>query len=165
MENDPEGMILDLRNNPGGSLNTAIAIASEFIDDGVILYEEFGDGTRQTHEALQGGLATDIPLVVLVNEYSASASEVVSGAIQDAGRGTLVGNTTYGKGSVQQWIPLSDQEGAVRVTIARWLTPKGRLIHEIGLEPDVIVEMTEDDIKAKLDPQLEAALKILIENK
>ena len=165
MKNKPAGMILDLRNNPGGIVTTAIAIASEFIGDGVILYEEYGDGTRETLEALQGGLATDIPLVVLVNQFSASASEVVAGAIQDSGRGTLVGTTTYGKGSVQNWIPLSEEEGAVRVTIARWLTPKGRLIHEIGLTPDVEVTMTEEDIKAKLDPQLDAAIKILVEMK
>jgi len=165
MKNKPTGMILDLRNNPGGSLNTAISVASEFISNGVILYEEYGDGTRQTHEALQGGLATDIPLVVLVNEFSASASEVVAGAIQDSGRGTLVGVTTYGKGSVQQWIPLSGNEGAVRVTVAHWLTPKERLINDVGLTPDVEVKMTDADIKAKLDPQLDAAIKFLVEKK
>lgn len=163
MKNKPIGLILDLRNNPGGALNTAIAIASQFVGSGVILYEEYGDGTRQTHEALQGGLATEIPLVVLVNEFSASASEVVAGAIQDTGRGMLVGTKTYGKGSVQQWIPLSNEQGAVRVTIAYWYTPKNRLIHEVGLTPDVEVEMTEEDIQAKLDPQLDEAIKILIE--
>lgn len=163
MKNKPAGMILDLRNNGGGSLTTAIAIASEFIGNGVILYEEYGDGSRQVHEALQGGLATEISLVVLVNEFSASASEVVAGAIQDTGRGALIGTTTYGKGSVQQWIPLSDDQGAVRVTIARWLTPKERLIHEVGLTPDVEVELTEEDFKANLDPQLDAAVKYLLE--
>ncbi len=163
MKNEPNGMILDLRNNGGGSLNTAIAIASEFIGDGVILYEEYGDGSREIHEALKGGLATDVPLVVLVNEFSASASEVVAGAIQDTGRGALIGTTTYGKGSVQQWIPLSDDQGAVRVTVARWLTPKERLIHEVGLTPDVEVELTEEDFKANLDPQLDAAIDYLLE--
>jgi carboxyl-terminal processing protease len=165
MKNKPVGLILDLRNNGGGLLDTAVKLASQFIGNGVILFEEYGDGTRVTHEALQGGLATDIPLVVLVNEFSASASEVVAGAIQDTGRGELVGVTTYGKGSVQNWIPLSGEEGAVRVTIAHWLTPKGRLIHEVGLTPDVEVTMTEEDIKAKLDPQLDAAIKILVEMK
>lgn len=165
MKNKPAGLILDLRNNPGGSLKTAISVASEFISNGVILYEEYGDGSRQTHDALQGGLATDIPLVVLVNEFSASASEVVAGAIQDSGRGTLVGVTTYGKGSVQQWIPLTGNEGAVRVTIAHWLTPKERLIQDVGLTPDVEVKMTDADIKAKLDPQLDAAIKFLIGKK
>lgn len=165
LKNKPTGIILDLRNNPGGYLNIATAVASEFINNGVIVSEEYGDGTQQTHEALQGGLATDIPLVVLVNEFSASASEVVAGAIQDTGRGTLVGVKTYGKGSVQQWIPLSGEEGAVRVTVAHWLTPKGRLINDIGLNPDVEVKLTEDDVKAKLDPQLDAAIKILVEKK
>jgi carboxyl-terminal processing protease len=164
MKQKPAGLVLDIRNNPGGSLDTAINVASQFIGNGVILYEEYGDGTRQTHEAKQGGLATDIPLVVLVNEFSASASEVVAGAIQDTGRAELVGTTTYGKGSVQQWIPLSGDEGAVRVTIARWLTPNGRLIHEIGLEPDEEVNMTEEDAKANLDPQLDAAINLLIGN-
>jgi carboxyl-terminal processing protease len=165
LKQKPAGLVLDFRNNPGGSLDTAINIASQFIGNGVILYEEYGDGTRQTHEAKQGGLATDIPLVVLVNEFSASASEVVAGAIQDTGRAELVGTTTYGKGSVQQWIPLTGDEGAVRVTIAHWLTPKGRLIHEVGLKPDVEVKMTEEDTKAKLDPQLDAAIKLLTGNK
>jgi carboxyl-terminal processing protease len=165
MKQNPTGLILDLRNNPGGSLDTAINVASQFIGNGVILYEEYGDGTRQTHEAKQGGLATDIPMVVLVNEFSASASEVVAGAIQDTGRGELVGNTTYGKGSVQQWIPLSGNEGAVRVTIAHWLTPKERLIQDVGLKPDIEVKMTDADIQAKLDPQLDAAIKALTETK
>jgi carboxyl-terminal processing protease len=112
---------------------------------------------------LSGGLATDIPLVVLVNEGTASASEIVAGAIQDHERGTLVGTTTFGKGSVQNWVPLKDDQGAVRVTIARWLTPDGRTIHELGLEPDVIVELTEEDIQAELDPQLDRAIELLTE--
>lgn len=161
LDQKPVGMILDLRNNPGGSLPTAIQLASEFIKDGVVLYEEYGDGSRETHNVITGGLATDIPLVVLVNELSASASEVVAGAIQDANRATLVGMTTYGKGTVQQWIPLSSEQGAVRVTIARWLTPNGRLIHEVGLAPDIQVELTEEDMLAKLDPQLDKAIEIL----
>ncbi|HZD57194.1 MAG TPA: S41 family peptidase, partial [Anaerolineales bacterium] len=119
----PVGLVLDLRNNPGGELSTAIEVASEFIGDGVIMYEEYGDGRRDTYTARKGGLATDIPLVVLINEGSASASEIVAGAIQDRQRGTLVGTTSFGKGSVQNWIPLKNNEGAVRVTIARWLTP------------------------------------------
>jgi carboxyl-terminal processing protease len=157
----PVGLILDLRNNPGGSLPTAIKLASEFLKDGVVLYEEYGDGTRDTHNVIPGGLATDVPMVVLVNELSASASEVVGGALQDANRATLVGTTTYGKGTVQQWIPLSNNQGAVRVTIARWLTPNGRLIHEVGLTPDVVVELSEEDMQANLDPQLDKAVEIL----
>ena len=129
------------------------------------MYERGRDGQEIRHEARAGGIATSIPLAVLVDKGSASAAEIIAGAIQDSGRGTLVGTTTYGKGSVQNWIPLSEEEGAVRVTIARWLTPKGRLIHEIGLTPEVVVTMTEEDIKAKLDPQLDAAIKILVEMK
>ena len=142
---NPEGLILDLRYNGGGFLTTAIEVASEFIDDGVIMYEEFGDGERKTYEAKNGGMATDIPMVVLVNEGSASASEIVAGAIQDRERGPLVGVTTFGKGSVQIPTMLKDGQGAVRITIARWLTPDGRTIHEVGLQPDVEVQITDED--------------------
>lgn len=158
---NPKGLILDLRYNGGGYLTTAIEVASEFIDDGVIMYEEFGDGNRKTYEAKRGGLATDIPLVVLVNEGSASASEIVAGAIQDRDRGPLVGVTTFGKGSVQIPTQLKDEQGAVRITIARWLTPDGRTIHQVGLTPDYEVQLTEDDISNDRDPQLERAIEIL----
>lgn len=157
----PVGLILDLRNNGGGALVTAIDVASEFIDEGVIMYEEYGDGSRDVYRAKPGGLATDIPLVVLVNEGSASASEIVAGAIQDHGRGPLVGTTTFGKGSVQNWIPLVNNQGAVRVTIARWYTPNGRTIHEVGLEPEYVVELTEEDLAAERDPQLDKAIELL----
>ncbi len=160
MANNPSGLILDLRNNGGGYLNVAVNIASEFIPQGVILYEVYGDGTRRPYEARSGGLATEIPMVVLVNEYSASASEIVAGALQDYGRATLVGTTTFGKGSVQNWMPLSNG-GTLRVTIARWETPNGRSIHGQGIDPDVVVEMTEADYEAGRDPQLEAAIQIL----
>ena len=161
IDQNPTGIILDLRNNTGGLLDTAINVGSEFISEGVILYEDYGDGTRDTINAKPGGLATEIPLIVLVNEFSASASEVVSGAIQDYGRGQLVGVTTFGKGSVQSWIPLDANQGAVRVTIARWLTPKERQISEIGLEPDVRVERTEEEFLNGIDPQLDKAVEIL----
>jgi carboxyl-terminal processing protease len=162
MAQNPKGLILDLRNNGGGYLTTAIEVASEFIGDGVIMYEQYGDGTRDTYEAKKGGLATEIPMVVLVNEGSASASEIVAGAIQDHSRAKLVGVTTYGKGSVQNWIPLSDDQGAVRVTVAKWLTPNGNTIHEIGLTPDVVVERTTEDINNELDPQMDAAIEMLL---
>jgi len=158
---NPTGLILDLRYNGGGFLTTAIEVASEFIDDGVIMYEEFGDGNRKTYEAKKGGIATEIPLVVLVNEGSASASEIVAGAIQDRERGTLVGATTFGKGSVQIPTQLIDQQGAVRITIARWLTPSGRTIHEVGLQPDVEVPITDEDTANDRDPQLDKAIEIL----
>jgi carboxyl-terminal processing protease len=161
----PKGLILDLRNNGGGYLKTAIEVVSQFIPKGVVMYEQYGDGTKQTYQAQPGGLATEIPLVVLVNEGTASASEITAGAIQDYARGQLVGITTYGKGSVQNWIPLQNNEGAVRVTIARWLTPKERQIHKVGLTPDVKVEITEDDIAAGRDPQLNKAVEILTQGK
>ncbi|NOY98496.1 MAG: S41 family peptidase [Chloroflexi bacterium] len=159
---NPQGLIIDLRNNGGGFLQTAIEVGSEFIPKGkVILYEQYGDGSRDTHKAIPGGLATEIPLVVLINEGTASASEVVAGAIQDYGRGQLVGVTSFGKGSVQNWIELSDNQGAVRVTIAKWLTPNERTIHKIGLDPDVVVEMTKEDYEAERDPQLDKAVEVL----
>lgn len=163
MAQEPKGLILDLRYNGGGYLQTAVEVASEFIGQGVILYEQYGDGTRQSYEAIPGGRATKIPLVVLINEGTASASEILAGAIQDYGRGKLVGVTSYGKGSVQNWVPLSNDQGAVRVTVAKWLTPNGRTIHKQGLTPDVVVEITEEEIKAKQDPQLEKAVEVLLE--
>jgi carboxyl-terminal processing protease len=161
MAQNPKGLILDLRNNGGGYLNTAIEVVSQFIGKGVVMYEEYGDGRKKSFDALSGGLATEIPLVVLVNEGTASASEITAGAIQDFARGQLVGMTTYGKGSVQNWIPLQDEKGAVRVTIARWLTPKERQINGIGLVPDVEVTISDEDIANEVDPQLAKAVEIL----
>lgn len=165
MVNDPKGLILDLRNNGGGYLTTAIDVVSEFIPGNkVAMYEEMSDGNRRTFTTKRGGLATDIPLAVLINEGTASASEITAGAIQDYQRGQLVGVTTFGKGSVQNWIPLDNEQGAVRITIARWLTPDERQINKIGLTPDVEVEFTEEDFKAGRDPQLEKALELLQAN-
>lgn len=159
---EPKGLILDLRDNGGGYVDTAIEIISQFIPSGTVMIEKLGTGEEIPYEALPGGIATDIPMVVLVNSGSASASEITAGAIQDYHRGTIVGTTTYGKGSVQNWVPLDNDQGAVKVTIARWLTPNGRLIHEIGLTPDYLVEMTEEDYQAGLDPQLDKAIDILL---
>jgi len=161
LEQDPDGLILDLRDNGGGYLNTAIQVVSEFIGDGVVMYEQYGDGETYTYEAIPGGLATEIPLVVLVNGGTASASEITAGAIQDYDRAPLVGTTTYGKGSVQTWIELEDNAGGVRVTIARWLTPDGRQISGEGLEPEYIVEMTMEDFEQGRDPQLDKAIEVL----
>lgn len=161
LDDDAQGLILDLRYNGGGYLTTAIDVASEFIDEGVLMYEEFGDGERKTYNAKRGGLATDIPLVVLINEGSASASEIVAGAIQDSGRGELVGATSFGKGSVQIPTVLKNDQGAVRITIARWLTPDGRTIHGTGLTPDFEVPITDEDRAENLDPQLDKAIEIL----
>lgn len=164
MAQNPKGIILDLRNNGGGYLTTSVEVTSQFIADGVVLYEQYGDGTRTTYDVIPDGMATDtkIPMVVLINEGSASASEIVAGALQDSGRAKLVGVTSFGKGSVQNWIPLSGDNGAVRITIAKWLTPNENTIHEIGLTPDVVVERTEEDYKAKRDPQLDMAVQTLL---
>ncbi len=158
---NPKGLILDLRDNGGGYLNTAIEVVSQFIDSGVVMYEDQGKSQRQTYTAVGSGLATKIPLVVLVNGGTASAAEITAGAIQDYGRGKLVGVTTYGKGSVQNWIPLENNQGAVRITIAKWLTPKERQINGVGLTPDYIVELTDADITAGKDPQLDKAIQLL----
>lgn len=160
MSENPVGLVVDLRGNPGGYLNTAIEVVSQFIPEGVVMVERFGDGRERTFEAEGGGLATRIPLVVLIDKGSASASEIVAGAVKDRGRGTLVGETSFGKGSVQQSHTLSDG-GAVRITIARWLTPNGTWIHEEGIEPDIAIELTEDDRAADRDPQLDRAVELL----
>ena len=162
MAQNPKGIIFDLRGNGGGYLVTAVEVTSEFLSDGVVLYEEYGDGSRDTYPVQRGGLATDIPLVVLIDEGSASASEITAGALQDYGRAKLVGMTSYGKGSVQNWISLKSEEGGVRITIARWLTPNGNQIDSIGLTPDLVVEYTQEDYDAGIDPQLDAAVELLL---
>jgi carboxyl-terminal processing protease len=164
MAQNPKGLILDLRNNGGGYLTTAIEVVSQFVGDGVVMYEQEASGTMNEYNAIPGGLATKIPLVVLVNEGTASASEITAGAIQDYGRGVLVGTTTYGKGSVQNWITLDNDQGAVRITVAHWLTPKQRQINGVGLTPDYVVEFTEEDIANKNDVQLKKAIEILLNN-
>lgn len=165
MPQKPKAIILDLRNNGGGYLQTSVEVTSQFIGEGVVLYEQYGDGTRTTYEVIPGGKATDpaIPMIVLINEGSASASEIVAGALQDTGRAKLLGTVSYGKGSVQNWIPLSGDNGAVRITIAKWLTPNENTIHKIGLTPDYPVELTEEDRLNDRDPQLDEAIRLLKE--
>lgn len=158
------GVILDLRGNPGGYLGSAIEIASAFIEDGVILYERFGDGTEQTFETDGSYLGLDTPLVVLIDERSASASELVSGAWQDNGVATIIGVTSFGKGTVQTQNDLVNG-GGIRLTIARWLTPDKNWIHGEGITPDIIVEW---DVESRIanpddDPQLEAAIEFLMQ--
>jgi carboxyl-terminal processing protease len=155
-----EGIILDLRNNPGGYLHVVVDVAGEFLDGGTVLYQRDSQGRLEELTATSGGLATDLPLVLLVNEWSASGSEVLAGALQDRGRADLVGNVTYGKGSVNIIRELSDGS-ALYVTTARWLTPDGSLIEGIGLTPDFAVEITEEDILYDRDPQLEFAIEYI----
>lgn len=160
---DPAGLILDLRGNGGGYLRAAVDVSSEFIDSGVVLTERFGDGREEPYYSDGDGLAVEIPLVVLINGGSASAAEIVAGAIQDHGRGWLVGERSFGKGSVQNWHPLQDDAGAVRVTIARWYTPDGRSIQDDGLLPDIQVESTQEGFPADRDSQLDRAVQVLLE--
>lgn len=159
---NPDGLILDLRNNGGGYLHAAVSITSEFLPRGeLVLLEEFGDGSRQEYTSHGNGLALEIPVVILVNQGSASATEILAGALQDYGRAFLVGEVTFGKGSVQLPLELSDQQGALRITIARWLTPLDRHIQDLGLAPDHLIPLTEEDVEFELDPQLDFALDLL----
>lgn len=162
LDQKASGLVVDLRNNGGGFLTSAVDVGSQFLDSGVLMYEEYGSGEMKEYKIKPGGLAIDIPIVVLVNEGTASASEIVAGAIQDMGRAKLVGMTTYGKGSVQNWITLENDQGAVRITIARWLTPNKRQINDVGLKPDVEIQFTEEDIKNLDDVQLKKAIEVLL---
>ncbi|MBA2720256.1 MAG: S41 family peptidase [Chloroflexi bacterium] len=154
-------IILDLRGNPGGYVTAARAIASEFIKDGAVFLEEDADGTQTPTNATGQGIATDnsVKLIVLVDKGSASASEIVAGALQDRERATIVGETSYGKGTVQQWIQLQDG-AALKLTIAKWLTPNKRWIHRVGIVPDVPIA-TPADAGPDKDPALDKAVELL----
>ena len=154
-QQEAEGIILDLRNNPGGVIDSVVNVVSEFFDDGLVMYEVNADGDRTDHEVREGGLAVDVPMVVLVNGGSASGSEVAAGALQSRGRAKVVGLQTFGKGVVNLPIELSDGSG-VFVTIARWYTPTGQQIGSIGITPDVIVQPGDGP-----DVQLDTALQLL----
>ena len=152
------GLILDLRSNPGGNLSTVCEIARMLLPKGLIVYTEDKNGNRDEYSC-DGTHQIDIPLVVLVNGYSASASEILAGAIKDYGVGTIVGTTTFGKGIVQRIISLSDGS-AVKLTVSKYYTPNGNDIHEKGIEPDVEVEFDGETYYADgTDNQLEAALE------
>ncbi len=154
---NPKGIILDLRYNPGGYLDKAVDLASYWVDSGeVVVKEEFSDGTKNTYVSVGPTSLKDYPTVVLVNEGSASASEIVAGALQDYDLGYVMGEKTFGKGSVQMLEDLSDGS-ALKLTVARWLTPQDRQIDVKGIEPDQKVELTEEDWNNERDPQLKAA--------
>jgi carboxyl-terminal processing protease len=163
-------LIIDLRGNPGGFVTAARSVASTFIDEGPIFWEVDAKGeeeatqpgVRQPDNSIKPGIATDpdIELVLLVNKGSASASEIVAGALQDTGRATLIGETTYGKGTVQTWIELDNDTGGVKLTIAKWLTPEKRWIHNVGIVPDIVVEIPADT-PAGEDPVLDRAVDFL----
>lgn len=159
-----EGLIIDLRNNPGGLLNIVIEMADELLPEGLIVYTEDKEGNREQASSDELNKFTK-PLVVLVNEKSASASEILAGAIKDSGIGTIVGTTSYGKGLVQRVFPLEDGS-AIKVTIAKYYTPNGNYIHGKGIEPDVEVDIPEK-LKKKLvlereeDTQFKKAVEVM----
>ncbi len=158
----PRGLILDLRNNPGGYLDAAVAIASFWISDGVIVSEQFSNqsATQPQHARGLAPLA-GLPTVVLINQGSASASEIVAGALMDHQQATTIGKTTYGKGSVQVVRDLPDGS-MVKITTAKWLTPNGTSINDKGIKPNIEVELTEDDFNKNVDPQMVKARQFLL---
>ncbi len=161
LDKNAKGIILDLRNDPGGYLESAIEMASEWVENGKIVIEQFADKNKK-NEHLSRGRARlkDVPTVVLINKGSASASEIVSGALQDHKKALILGEKSFGKGSVQTVVNFDDGS-SLKVTIAKWLTPNGRSINEEGIEPDLVVPFTIEDFKADLDPQKDAAIELI----
>ncbi len=162
---NPQAIILDVRNNPGGFLEGAVFIASEFLSDGVVVLQENASGQRNSFKVNRIGKLTSIPMVVLINKGSASASEIVAGALKDRKRAKLVGEKSFGKGTIQEAQDLEGDTG-IHITVAKWLTPQGHWVNDTeGLEPDVKVELPkvkEGEKEDKtLDPQLEKALELL----
>lgn len=157
----PKGIILDLRNNPGGYLDTAVAMASEWIKAGPVVLEQFGDGKRNEYLASGNPRLESYKTIVLVNGGSASASEIVAGALRDYKKATLVGEQTYGKGSVQTIRDLSDGS-SIKITVATWMTPEGDFINEKGLAPQVEVKLTATDFEKNKDPQLQKAIDLIL---
>ncbi len=157
-----DGLILDLRNNPGGFLDKAVSISSAWLDEGQLVVRELFNDRRNTNEymAARQFRAPDVPTVVLINGGTASAAEILAGALQDHGKATLVGTTSFGKGSVQDIKPLPDGSG-LKITVSQWITPNGQYINNVGIEPDVLVEITAQDIENELDPQFQKALELL----
>jgi carboxyl-terminal processing protease len=155
-----KGIVLDLRDDPGGVLDSAVTVASQFLKEGIVLYALDSNGNKETWDVKPGGLATDVPLVVLVNSNTASASEVVAGALQDYGRAPLIGNQTFGKGTVNHFRQLSDGS-AIYISIGHWYTPNGRQIEGNGLTPDIVVSRTEQDVQQGKDPQLDRAIEYI----
>jgi carboxyl-terminal processing protease len=164
LEQDPEGVVLDLRQNPGGWLDQAIDVADLFLGENVVAIERFSDGSERRFRAHGGDLAENVPMAVLVNAGSASASEIVAGALQDHGRAPLIGVSTFGKGSVQRPYKLSDGS-ELRVTVALWFTPENQRIQGEGLMPDIEVPWPEEERREspEQDPQLQRAVEYLLE--
>jgi carboxyl-terminal processing protease len=160
LKKNPKGIILDLRSNPGGYLDAAVRVASLWIEDGPIVQERFADDKIELYKAQGKAILKDLKTVVLVNEGSASASEIVAGALQDYKKAIIVGEQTFGKGLVQDYSSLKDGS-ALKITVAEWLTPQGVSINKEGITPDNVVEMTKDDYNEDKDPQMEKAVELL----
>lgn len=163
-EQGMEKLVIDLRGNPGGLLTSVCSVLNDILPEGLIVYTEDKYGNR-SEERSEGKNPLEMPLAVLVNENSASASEIFAGAVQDYGTGTIVGTTTYGKGVVQELLPLNDGS-AIKLTISNYFTPKGNSIQEVGIRPDVEVKLdpellSKEEITHQEDNQLQEALKIL----
>lgn len=161
---NPKGIILDLRNNPGGYLDTAIDVASQFLDNKLIVIEEFSNKEKKEHKSSDLAKLKDFKTVVLVNEGSASASEIVAGALQDNNFAKIIGEKTFGKGSVQDFEEYQDGS-SLKLSIAKWLTPNGRSIEKNGITPDIEVKLTDDDYNNNKDPQLDKAVEVINQNK
>ncbi len=162
LERDIKALILDVRSNPGGSLSGAVSIVGEFVPEGLAMYEETREGRRVDWDVDEDGQAYELPLAVLVNGFSASASEVVAGALQDHDRATVYGTRTFGKGSVQAFQELSDGS-ALYVTVSKWHTPSGRQIQDTGITPNVVIVPTLTDYLNDRDPTLAAAYWDLVD--
>lgn len=163
-KNNFEGVVLDLRNNPGGYLQDAVFIASEFLDNGVVVVQEDSTGEKKQMEVSRRGTLLDVPLVVLINKGSASASEIVAAALKDNKRAKLVGENTFGKGTIQEAVDV-DSGASVHISVAKWLTPSGEWVDKVGIKPDIAVE-TQATRGAKIeeDKQLEKAILELFKN-
>ncbi|MBI3305038.1 S41 family peptidase [Candidatus Parcubacteria bacterium] len=158
---DAKRIILDLRSNPGGFLEVAQSIAGWFLERGaLVVTEDFGDGKQNSYRAQGPDKLKGLPVVILVNEGSASASEILAGALRDNRGAKLIGAKTFGKGSVQQLEQLRDGS-SIKITVAKWLTPKGQNLNKSGLEPDIVIERTPKDIEANRDPQLDKAVEVV----
>ncbi|OGZ35875.1 MAG: hypothetical protein A3A94_01270 [Candidatus Portnoybacteria bacterium RIFCSPLOWO2_01_FULL_43_11] len=161
LKENPKGMILDLRNNPGGYLEIAVNIASWFLPKGeIVAMEDFGNGEKTEYRSKGYEGLKDLPTVILINKGSASASEIVAGALRDNLGVKIVGEKSFGKGSVQELENLK-AGASLKITIAKWLTPKGTSIQDTGIEPDIALEITQEDSDNNRDPQLEKALELL----
>jgi carboxyl-terminal processing protease len=154
-------IILDLRNNPGGYLEVAQDIAGWFLEpDQLVVIEDFGNGEKNEYKSEGGGQFLDYKIVVLINEGTASGSEILAGALRDNRGILLIGEKSFGKGSVQE-LENFKEGSSLKITVAKWLTPKGQLITDVGLEPDIKVEMTDEDYEKGRDPQLDKAIEII----